>query len=204
MRDLNARLLRHQLDLRHPHGSHQHEPMLRPCQAHCAAEAEQLGAHDYRARFLQDLSAECLLPCLISSGRPPGQPHLSPSLLISTTRSSAVTQKAFAPWGIPSGTAVGGCQAINQSPPLERTAISSLSRATVHSNMVILFISRLDARTAPSKKSLKLKPITHHFSAQSSGRLVCPSIMCLYLCSRFLISSKASATLARLRSFNSG
>src|SRR5262245_45218238 len=68
VRDLEARLPRHQLDFRQPYGARQHETLLMPCEAHGAAEAEQPRANDGRACLLQDFSAESLLPGLIAFG----------------------------------------------------------------------------------------------------------------------------------------
>src|SRR5262249_33474923 len=64
------------------------------------------------------------------SGRPPGQPHRSQSLLISMTPSPPTTHNPFAPCGVPTGTESGGCHAVSQSPPLDQTANSSPSPAT--------------------------------------------------------------------------
>jgi hypothetical protein len=61
------------------------------------------------------------------SGRPPGQPHRSPSLLISTTWLSCVTQNALAPCLMPGGALTGGCHSMNHVPPFERTVMGSRS-----------------------------------------------------------------------------
>src|SRR5262249_46289302 len=66
MRDFKAGLPRHQLNFRQPYGAHQHATLLRPREAHGAAEAEQSRVNYCRARFLQDLSAESLLPGFIA------------------------------------------------------------------------------------------------------------------------------------------
>src|SRR5262245_56593224 len=66
MRDFEAWLPRHQLDLRQPYRAYQHETLLRPCDAHSAAEAEQPRINYGRACLLQDLSAESLLPGFIA------------------------------------------------------------------------------------------------------------------------------------------
>src|SRR5262245_1600868 len=70
MRDFEAGLPRHQLDLCEPYGAHQYEILLRSCETHGAGEAEQPRTDDHRARFLQDLSAESLLPGFIALGTP--------------------------------------------------------------------------------------------------------------------------------------
>ena len=79
MRDFEAGLPRHQLDHCQPHRPYQHKSLLRPREAHGAAEAEQPRIHDDRARFLQDLSAESLFPGLITFGTAPWP---TPSLAI--------------------------------------------------------------------------------------------------------------------------
>src|SRR6266545_8005053 len=71
MRDFEAGLPGHQLDLCPPHRAYQHETLLRTCEAHRAAEAEQPRIDDDRARLLQNLSAEGLLPGLIAFGTAP-------------------------------------------------------------------------------------------------------------------------------------
>ena len=62
------------------------------------------------------------------SGRPPGQPHRSPSVLIRTTSLSRVTQNALAPWFVPSGSASAGCHSMNQVPPFDRQPTVRLHR----------------------------------------------------------------------------
>src|SRR6266545_2244544 len=79
MRDFEAGLPRHQLDLRQPYGAYKRETLLVPCKAQGASEAEQPRIHHGRARFLQDLSAECLLPGFIAFGTTPWP---APSLAI--------------------------------------------------------------------------------------------------------------------------
>lgn len=70
MRDFEAGLPRHQLDLRQPYRAHQYETLLKSCETHRAGEAEQPCINDDRAGFLKDLSAESLFPGLISFGTP--------------------------------------------------------------------------------------------------------------------------------------
>jgi hypothetical protein len=79
MRDFEARLPRHQLDLRQPYGTRQRETLLGPREARGAAEAEQSRVNYGRARFLQDLSAESLLPGFIAFG---AAPRPAPSLAV--------------------------------------------------------------------------------------------------------------------------
>ena len=121
--------------------SHMERASARPCSGpvrHAARQkpssrASTTVAHAYSRTSRRRVCSQDSSP----SGRPPGHPHRRPSSLISTTLSSAVIQKAFAPCAIPSGSAVGGSQAINQSPPLERTANSSPSHATECPDIVI-------------------------------------------------------------------
>ena len=120
MRDLEARLPCQQLDFRPPHGADEHATLLRTTEARITPEAEEpCGAHN-GTRLFQDLPAESLLPRLITLGTASRPAHRTPSVLIRTTWPSAVTQKAFAPCGVPSGIAIGACQDASQSPPLER------------------------------------------------------------------------------------
>src|SRR5215510_933818 len=62
MRDFETWFPGHQLDLRQPQRAYQHETLIRPREARGAAETEHPRIHDNRARLLQDLSAEGLLP----------------------------------------------------------------------------------------------------------------------------------------------
>jgi hypothetical protein len=64
MRDFGARPPWRQLDLSQPYRAYQSETLLVPCEAHSTGEPEQPRINDNRARFLQDFSAESLLPGL--------------------------------------------------------------------------------------------------------------------------------------------
>ena len=77
--DFEAWFPRRQLDLRQPYRAYEHETLLRPCEAHGAAKAEQPRVNYGRARFLQDLSVESLLPGFIAFGT---APRPAPSLAV--------------------------------------------------------------------------------------------------------------------------
>lgn len=107
MHNFETRFPRHQFDFSPPHERTSTRPSSGPVR-----QTLRQNPRSRASRTMEHVSSKISRRRVCSqdsspTGQPPGHPHRSPSLLISTTRSSAVTQKAFAPWGLPKGTAVG-------------------------------------------------------------------------------------------------